>query len=126
MQQKEGGAVKVTLCDAVKTSKISIKKYSLRDVAVAVPKIRETRVVYVLYDKDYDIQQCQKIKRLWHTTIIPCVTPHLHLFLIWGYSRYYCCVPYPFVLWHIYHHTLSAFWHCHSYILQHFDENFYI
>ena len=25
-----------------------------------------------------------------------------------------------FVLWHIYHPSFSGFWHCHSYILQHF------
>ena len=41
----------------------------LKDVGMAVPKTRESRVVYMPQDK-----------RLWHTTIIPCVTsPYISL-----------------------------------------------
>ena len=31
-----------------------------------------------------------------------------------------------FVLWHIYRPSFSGFWHCHSYILQRFNENVFI
>ena len=38
----------------------------LKDVGMAVPKTRETRSLYMLQNK-----------RLWHTIIIPCITPIL-------------------------------------------------
>ena len=57
-----------------------------------------------------------------------------------GYVCYYCCMPsspvllyiYIYlvsgvhVLLHIYCSCLSTFWHCHPYILQHFNGNVFI
>ena len=40
-----------------------------------------------------------------------------------GYACYYGCMPSPPMLLHIYCSCLSNFWHCHLYILQHFNVN---
>ena len=39
-----------------------------------------------------------------------------------SYAWYYCCMPSSPVLLHIYSPCFSEFWHCHSYILPHFNE----
>ena len=45
----------------------------------------------------------------------------LHIYLVWGYA---CCTPSSPVLLHIiYCPCFSNSWHCHSYILQHFNGN---
>ena len=72
----------------------------------------------------------------------------LHTYLVLGYTSYYCCMPSSpscvaaYILsfgLHMLHALIlcvaayinnftcfSTFWHCHPYILQHFNENVYI
>ena len=40
-----------------------------------------------------------------------------------GYACYYYCMPSSLVLLHIYCPCFPTFWHCHPYILQHFNGN---
>ena len=50
----------------------------LKDVGMAVPKTRETKAVYMPQDKG-----------LWHTTIIPCVTPIFKRDVGRGYTEHF-------------------------------------
>lgn len=70
----------------------------LKDLGT-VPKIR---TVYMQQNSEW-----------WDTTVIPCVAPYIQtkdVGRIFAWS--YCCMP------------TSYFWHCHSYIFQHFNEMF--
>ena len=72
-----------------KCKKIFIKTFM--DIGTAVPKIRQTRTVYMQQDRGW-----------WHTTVIPCITPfigmELHIVLLL-YAMIPCLAAYMQSLW---------------------------
>ena len=82
----------------------------LKYVGMAVPKTRETRAVYMPQDK-----------RLWHTTIIPCVAPPYNtmcnpsLYMSFNIGLRMVLLLYA-IIFCLMAYILPGFWHCHSYI----------
>ena len=126
----------------------------LKDVGMTVPKSRETSAVYMQQDKAVYMQQdrgwgqyMQQDRGWGYATIVTCVPPlppPPTSLLLWGFivtcpHPLSCCIfsalipclaayilPSSPALLHILYCTcFSTFWHCHPYILQHFNGNIF-